>query len=214
MNAAPVKSQIIVTNAPQGVLDELLASLNTSNYRVFEREDFLIDDAHELISHAYIASESTKYLIVKTTGFNPVSQNALLKLLEEPPSNIVIIFIAPSKSIFLPTIRSRIPVSMRMSEKEVVDVGFDFNTLSLKTVFDYLKTNKFLPKKEAKAFIEAAFEYYKAFPVTNGEKLVRELDEFDRSFRLLELNSPTGNILSSVLLLLLEKQRAVQTLKR
>ena len=75
-------------------------------------------------------------------------------------------------------------------------------------------TNKFLPKKEAKAFIEAAFEYYKAFPVTNGEKLVRELDEFDRSFRLLELNSPTGNILSSVLLLLLEKQRAVQTLKR
>ena len=211
---SPLKSQIVISNAPQSVLDELLAAINTSNYKVFEREDFLIEDAHDLISHAYIASETTKYLIVKSSGFNQVSQNALLKLLEEPPSNVVIIFIAPSKAIFLPTIRSRIPVSMRMQEKEIVEIGFDFSTLSLKTVFDFLKENKFLGKKEAKAFIEAAFNYYKSLPVSEGGKLANELEEFDRSFRLVELNSPTSNILSSILLLLLEKQRAVPTLKR
>ena len=210
----PLKSQIIITNAPESVLAELLVSINTSNYKVYEREDFLVEDAQDLISHAYIASETTKYLIVKSTGFNQVSQNALLKLLEEPPGNVLVIFIAPSKAIFLPTIRSRIPVSMQMQAKEVVEIGFDFSSLSLKTVFDYLKANKFLGKKEAKAFIEAAFDYYKTLPVTEGGRLARELEEFDRSFRLVELNSPTGNILSSILLLLLEKQRAVQTLKR
>jgi DNA polymerase-3 subunit delta' len=210
----PLKSQIIITNAPQGVLDEILATINTSNYKVYERDDFLIDDAHDLISHAYIASETTKYLIVKATAFNQVSQNALLKLLEEPPNNVIIIFISPSKAIFLPTIRSRIPVTMRMQAKEAVEVGFDFSSLSLKSVFDFLKANKFLGKKEAKAFIEAAFDYYKSLPVTEGGKLAGELEEFDRSFRLVELNSPTSNILSSILLLLLEKQRAVQTLKR
>jgi len=208
------KSQIIVTNTPGSVLENLLATIHTTNYRIFDQEDFHIEDAHELISHAYIASESTKYLIVKTTGINPVSQNALLKLLEEPPSNVVVIFIAPSKAIFLPTIRSRIPVSMQMGEKEVVEIGFDFASLSLKTVFDFLKANKFLGRKEAKAFIEAAFDYYKNLPVTEGPALAKELEEFDRSFRLVELNSPAGNILSTILLLLLEKQRAVQTLKR
>jgi len=209
----PLKSQIVITNAPEAVLAELLGTINTANYKVYERDDFLIEDAHDLISHAYIASETTKYLIVKATGFNQVSQNALLKLLEEPPTNVIVIFIAPSKAIFLPTIRSRIPVSMRMQAKEVVEVGFDFASLSLKTVFDYLKENKFLGKKETKAFIEAAFNYYKSLPVTEGGKLAKELEEFDRSFRLVELNSPTNNILSSILLLLLEKQRAVQTLR-
>jgi DNA polymerase-3 subunit delta' len=208
------KSQIIVTNTPGSVLETLLASLQTSNYRLFEREDFLIEDAHELIAHAYIASETTKWLIVNTISINAVSQNSLLKLLEEPPRNVVVIFIAPSKAIFLPTIRSRIPVSMQMGQKETVEIGFDFGTLSLKTVFEFLKNNKFLGRKEAKAFIEAAFDYYKTFPLSKEETLATELEAFDRSFRLIELNSPAGNILSTILLMLLEKQRAVQTLKR
>jgi len=208
-----LKSQIIVTNTPTSVLENLLASLHTTNYRVIERDDFLIDDAHELISHAYIASETVKYLIVKANSLNQVSQNALLKLLEEPPTNVVIIFIAPSKSIFLPTIRSRIPVKMEMGEKEVVEVGFDFDKLSLGTAFAFLKENRYLGKKEAKAFIEAAFAYYRNLPISDNARLEKELEEFDRSFRLVELNSPTNNILSSILLLLLEKQRAVQTLK-
>lgn len=208
-----IKSQIIISNTPAATLESLLASLKTTNYRIIERDDFLIDDAHELISHAYIASETVKYLVVKATSFNQVSQNALLKLLEEPPHNVVVIFIAPSKSIFLPTIRSRIPVTMQLSEKEKVEVGFDFSKLSLATVFSFLKENKFLGKQEAKAFIEAAFDFYKAMPLSEEVKLSKELEEFDRSFRLIELNSPSNNILSTVLLLLLEKQRAVQTLK-
>jgi hypothetical protein len=95
-----------------------------------------------------------------------------------------------------------------------VEIGFDFSALSLKSVFDFLKNNKFLGRKEAKAFVEAAFGYYQKLPITEGPALAKELEEFDRSFRLIELNSPAGNILSTILLMLLEKQRAVQTLKR
>ena len=203
------RSRIFITGSPQSVVEELLRHIHTTNYRLFDKEEFLIDDAHELISHAYIASETTKYLIVKALSINNVSQNAMLKLLEEPPSNVVILFIAPSKAIFLPTIRSRIPVTMLPGEKETVEVDFDFDRLTLGSVFEFIKTNRFLGKKEAKAFIEKAFEHYQRFPLSSQERLEEELEEFDRSFRLLELNSPSVNVLSTILLMLLEKQRAV-----
>ncbi len=205
------RSRIFVTGSPQAVLESLLEAIGTKNYRLFDKEEFLIDDAHELISHAYIASETPKYLIVKALGINNVSQNSLLKLLEEPPTNVVILFIAPSKAIFLPTIRSRIAVTVLPGQKEEIPVDFDFERMNLGSVFHFIKENRFLGKPEAKAFIQKAFEFYQRFPLSPQDRLESELEEFDRSFRLLELNSPTINVLSTILLMLLEKQRALPT---
>ena len=74
----------------------------------FLRDDFKIEDAKEVISEAYKSEENTKTLILGAKSFTVPAQNALLKILEEPPRNIVFILLAPNKSTFLPTVRSRL----------------------------------------------------------------------------------------------------------
>lgn len=67
-------------------------------------------DLRDIISDALIApneSEYKVYLIADMDKTPPGSQNALLKLIEEPPAHVVIILTASSKEYFLPTILSR-----------------------------------------------------------------------------------------------------------
>lgn len=67
-------------------------------------------DLRDIISDALIApneSEYKVYLIADMDKTPPGSQNALLKLIEEPPAHVVIILTASAKEYFLPTILSR-----------------------------------------------------------------------------------------------------------
>ena len=51
--------------------------------------------------------EKKVLLIPRAGDMNPAAQNALLKVLEEPPSYGVFLLLAPSPEALLPTIRSR-----------------------------------------------------------------------------------------------------------
>lgn len=88
-----------------------------------------------------------KFLQLKTTGTNPVrrivfiehadgltkeAQNALLKLLEEPPADTIIILTAQSKRALLPTILSRVQtMQVLVPLQEELEVFFA-NTVSSK----------------------------------------------------------------------------------
>ncbi len=78
----------------------------------FVCEDFKIEDAKEVIAEAYKSEENTKTLILGAKSFTIPAQNALLKILEEPPKNIVFVLLAPNKSTFLPTVRSRMSLQL------------------------------------------------------------------------------------------------------
>ena len=51
----------------------------------FVCDDFKIEDAKEVIAEAYKSEENTKTLILGAKSFTIPAQNALLKILEEPP---------------------------------------------------------------------------------------------------------------------------------
>lgn len=53
------------------------------------------------------ASERRVFLIPEADGMLAPAQNALLKILEEPPSYVVFILLAENENLLLPTIRSR-----------------------------------------------------------------------------------------------------------
>ena len=53
------------------------------------------------------------YIIKQADLMTPQAQNALLKLLEEPPGNVYFFLLCENSSLLLPTVRSRAPV-MRM----------------------------------------------------------------------------------------------------
>lgn len=72
-----------------------------------------VDDVRSVKSDAYIApvaAECKIYIALNAEKLNVQSQNALLKLLEEPPNNVYFIFSCPSAKMMLETVRSRASV--------------------------------------------------------------------------------------------------------
>ena len=79
---------------------------------------FSVSNLREIVVDAYIKpndSDKKIYIFADCDTMLPVAQNALLKLIEEPPPHAVFIFTATSKSVFLPTIISRV-ISFGASE--------------------------------------------------------------------------------------------------
>jgi DNA polymerase III subunit delta' len=202
-----LKSHIRIIKNRDGAANNLLDEINSNNYKIIEKDEFLIDDAHQLIAFAYIASDTLKYLIVSANKYNNVSQNSLLKLLEEPPNNIIIILISTSKSIFLPTIRSRLPMIVMASKYEEKISLYDFSYHSLKTVLLFSKNNKYLGKEDAKIILNAGLNYYISLPSSKVMMSEVELALFNESFHLLALNSTPINVLNRLFLMLLKKNR-------
>ena len=69
-----------------------------------------VDQVREIIASAHIVPSEGKskvYVIRSADTMNPQAQNALLKLLEEPPRSASFILAAENAAAFLPTVRSR-----------------------------------------------------------------------------------------------------------
>jgi DNA polymerase-3 subunit delta' len=172
---------------------------------VFEaqKEEFSVAEARSLIAAAFVASDREKFLIASAAGYGREAQNALLKLLEEPPKNITIYLLAANKSVFLPTVRSRLPIYVIPSPKPPNENLIDFAKLDLKAVYEFLKNNAYLPRDRAKKAIEEIFDYFTTLNPPPPLKK-RVLEAIERGFKALALNSSAAAAILPVLLLLLE----------
>ena len=112
--------------APKRVLqvDQMRQIEAEANFRPFEGRArmFLVDDADKL---------------------NDASSNALLKILEEPPSTSHIVLITSRPAMLLPTIRSRCQTVR-------------FSPLTVAEIEEYLLANKVVPKSEARLVARCA----------------------------------------------------------
>ncbi len=190
-------SHIIITDKVEEELESVKAKLYPSRVVPFYKEDFLIDDAREAIREAYIAEEKTKTIVLAAKSFNEASQNALLKVLEEPPRNIEFIIIAESKSSLLPTVRSRMPLISRGQPKAPMSIELSLKKLDLASLFDFIKAHERISKHEAKELIEAL--YYKA--MEEGLLLnTSQLESFENAYKLIGLNARINSVLSMLLM--------------
>ena len=169
----------------------------------FIRDDFKIDDSKAVMAEAYIAEEHIKYLVLAAKTFNTISQNALLKLLEEPPRNIELIIITESKSTLLPTVRSRLKIVKEQSAVVHRELDVKLSNLNLSTLFDFVKAHDRLSKYEAKALIESL--YYRATVMDGIMLSENQINIFERSYRLIELNGRLQTILVTLLMTFLPK---------
>ena len=172
--------------------------------KIFSRDEFKIDDVKEVIKEAYMAESFQKKIILEAKSFNIYAQNALLKILEEPPKNIYFIIIAPSKSIFLPTILSRLIVEVIKEKKEKIEIELDFKNLRMEDIFNFVKKNKFKSKNELNNLIFTILTK----SVESGIKLnTDELESFEKSVILSSLNSKGYTILTNLLLIIYNKNK-------
>lgn len=199
-------STILIVNNIDETIKDLIQTLPLHSYRIIrneEKDDFLTAQAQQTIKEAYISSNETKYIILCGSSFRAEAQNSLLKVLEEPPKNIVFIIVTTSKSNILPTILSRMPHKYLKKRIERVDVDFDFFRMDLKALYQFLKENQKIGKKEAKAIIESILFKINTQKIKLSQK---ELDAFSNAIKLLELNSRPIHILTTLLLTIIHRK--------
>jgi len=148
-------SGIIITHQADVVLRELEAKRTTELFTVIKSEDdkgkakeFLVEHAQLAIQKAYIASEALNYIILIAPKFSDVSQNRLLKILEEPPRNKAFILITESKSALLDTIQSRMPVTVLNEAKEEEIFSLDLQNLNLAKVYAFVQEHSRISSNE------------------------------------------------------------------
>ncbi len=189
---------ILITPEMEERAREIEESRHPLRCVTFMRDDFKIEDAKEVISEAYRSEENTKTLILGAKSFTIPAQNALLKILEEPPRNIVFILLAPNKSTFLPTVRSRLNLKQEHHERFYESLPITLKNLDLSGLFTFVKQHDRLKKHEAKGLIEQLM--YQAIHVEKLSLTTAQLEGFEKALRLIELNSRLQSVLVMVLM--------------
>lgn len=201
------RSHIILSDEVEERFEAFRRAMHPQRVVGFVRDDFLIEDAKAVIAEAYISEAALKYIVLAAKQFNVYSQNALLKLLEEPPNNIALVIIAPGKSVLLPTVRSRLPIVSEVAGDALSGVDLKLGSLDLGSLYGFVTSLGRMDRHDAKALIERLFyqaSYIETLPMTR-----EQIEGFERAFRLLEVNARLQNVLLTVLMPFLpEQQRA------
>ena len=195
-------SHIIISDQVEEEVERLKQQLYPERVVTFYKDDFLIDDARLAIKEAYIAEAKKKTIILAGKSFNEASQNALLKVLEEPPRNIEFIIIAESKSSLLPTVRSRLPLTSVGRKKEPLHLDLSLKKLDLSALFDFVKAHERTPKHEARALIEAMYNRAVEEGIMMSEA---QLKSFELAYKLISLNARMSSVLSMLLMKFIRK---------
>lgn len=192
------KSRIIISPNIEAEFEQLKNALKPKRVVGFIEDEFKIEHAKAAVAEAYISESETKYIILGANHFNAISQNSLLKALEEPPRNIEFIIIAPTTSNLLPTVRSRLPIVKKKGERKMREFPFSLFKIEHKEVFDFLKMASKIGKSEAQELMEAL--YYRATVVDKLLLSSAQLENFDKAYRLLELNARPQSVFALLLM--------------
>ncbi len=112
-----------------------------------DKKSILVSQIRELKTNAFIKpheSDSKVFIIDFADTMNESSQNALLKVLEEPPKNTYFVLIAESKASLLPTVISRcVALSLNVPSFEEALNFISHNTnYSLEDISNALKDTR------------------------------------------------------------------------
>ncbi len=201
-------SQIVITKDYQKVI-ELLKDILPPNGLIEtfikDKDNFLVSDANEVISRAYLSSKEKIFLILYSEHFSEVVQNRLLKIIEEPPKNKEFILITPLKSTLLSTIKSRLPLISLKDNNENLNLKLNLTNLTLDDVYNFIQNNKRLKNSESILIIE----YIIKNAIKSNSFILddKTFDLFYKSRLALELGSPPDFILTTLLLKLLSKKK-------
>lgn len=131
------------------------------------------------------------FIIDKAHTLNPQSQNALLKILEEPPANTYFILIAESKAALLETVLSRSTVftlSAPEAEvaKEYISSVTDFDSEQILNALNLCKNNignalLMLAGKKASKTVDAAKAFLNCFLMGDGWGMITATLPFEKN---------------------------------
>ncbi len=114
-------------NKPCGVCSDCIKAQGKGHPDIFETDgikgkskNFTVDAVREIRDDAFVVpNESDKKIYILKNGhnMNEQAQNAILKILEEPPSYVYFIIVTESKSTMLETVLSRVQIFSLLSDE-------------------------------------------------------------------------------------------------
>ena len=182
-------SKIIITDD----FDEALKEINYNE--IIKTDELKVEDVAIIRNLAYIAQKNKKIILIAAEKYSLISQNALLKLLEEPPKNIEFILLAKSKYSLIDTIKSRLFIETKIYNK-TPECEIDIKNITNDKILELLKDD--LNIEEIKALI------YKI--LKEKELNEEELKILTDAIKMLELNIDKKAILALIMLALKERK--------
>jgi len=203
-------NKIVVTSDFESLKAKLESEFGINNLRFFISDDFLLENAKEVIAEAYIAEKDEKILVIHANSFRTEAQNALLKIIEEPPRNIKFIIVTQSKNLLLPTIRSRMLIENNLTKKPKITLDLNLKTLSLKEITSFIDQK--IADEQAQKFGKNELKELVGVIVTKavdaGYKFSGdEMDYFFSLIKLADLNAKSHAVLTPLLLTIFQKGR-------
>lgn len=180
---------------------------NNPDVSVREFEKFGIDESRALAREAALKSVSGKRLfVVGVSALTSESQQALLKLFEEPPLGVLFVLLAPHGSV-LPTLRSRTlsypaSVGKKGSAKEAKEFLVASSKERSERVAALLDEEE-NAKERVRVFVEALEK--ELAPHTTSLQAREALDDLARTRRYLNDRSPSLKMLLEHLAIALPK---------
>lgn len=205
-----MRSKIIISNDFDAIKDELIKQAG-ENLKIFDfGAQATIDNAKEIIAQAYIAEYSQKVVAIFALKFGVEFQNALLKILEEPPKNIIFVIVSPAKNLLLPTVRSRLMLQTRKSPQIRIKTGLNLTRLDFKSAYNFIERISALEKsgEYGKNELLSLLKSIIIEALQSGLKFNQsDLEYFNKLYILCATNTKIANILTPLLLLILQKQK-------
>lgn len=102
-------SFVVFSDDSVGVIERFLKKYPVTDVETWQLEKMGIDEARVLISTAFSEPKTgdKRLLIIACRNITEEAEQALLKILEEPPATTVFLFVVPAGFRFLPTLNSR-----------------------------------------------------------------------------------------------------------
>ncbi len=179
-----------------------------------------VDDIRDIVSEAYLATNEADFkvfILEDADEYNGPSQNALLKVIEEPPSFVRFVLTASSAGAILPTVRSRVcsisgnvkkieniadelrKARQELSESQIMMLSYfaegydkaDVSALDEKAIENYLdKAHLFLSGKETDVILSLP---------SKRDELMLCLQVFMLCIRQIALVKMTGKLTAGIL---------------
>jgi len=148
-----------------------------------EKESIGIGDVSNLAEWAYSKNQDLRVLIIENANLlTDQAQNSLLKLVEEPPENILIVLVSINSNSILPTILSR---CLTIKGENIYEDGYQMNDIIKFISSNYLERSRIidrmfsedLKRGKAAGFIEGILK------LKLDKKDVKNIEEIQNAYR-------------------------------
>lgn len=140
-----------------------------------------VDDVREVRIHAELLTDPSVYLFPDVDLMTVQAQNALLKIVEEPPRNAHFIFTTSNPSMVVRTIRSRVRIFELESytKEQLLDYCQDEMSARIFNNIGQLERAKEVDVQKMYEVAKAVVENIDAISTANTFNILRHFDEMD-----------------------------------